>query len=91
MNQFRILRKDEVLNTVGLGKTNLYCLTKAGLFPPPISLGGSRAIGYIEHEVIAVMAARAAGYTNDRVRSLVCKLVEQRQEHLSELLLDLCA
>ena len=91
MSQFRILRKDEATNTTALSKSNLNVLTKAGLFPPLISLGGSRAVGYIEHEVVAVMTARAAGYDNDKIHALVTSLVEQRKDRLNELLLDLCA
>jgi len=46
----RILRKPEVLETVGLGNTALYELISDGEFPRPIQLS-KRSVGWLESEV----------------------------------------
>ena len=45
-----ILRRDEVLKRIGLGKSCLYELQARGEFPRSISLGG-RIVGWLESEV----------------------------------------
>ena len=45
-----ILRRDDVLKKVGLGKSCLYELQARGEFPRSISLGG-RSVGWLEAEV----------------------------------------
>lgn len=91
MTKLRILRKSEVLDSIGVSNTTLHALINNSLFPPSISLGGSRCIGFLEHEVNAVMIARSANYDNERIKDLVEKLLEQREEVLNELLVTLCA
>lgn len=51
----------------------MYLEQAAGLFPTPIALG-ARSVGWIEAEVVTVLAARAAELTNDQVRALVADL-----------------
>jgi len=87
----KILRKSDVIANTGISNTVLYGLIADGLFPPVISLGGSRSVGFIEYEVNTVMVARSTGYDNDKIKGLVTRLIEQRQEVLNELLLQLCA
>ena len=48
-----------------------------GLLPPPVSLGG-RASAFLAHELDAVAIARARCATDDEVRALVTRLVEER-------------
>ncbi|WP_084813532.1 helix-turn-helix transcriptional regulator [Desulfogranum japonicum] len=48
----RILRMDQVLERVGLGKSTIYERIKEGTFPRQIKLG-QRAVGWLEHEVDA--------------------------------------
>jgi prophage regulatory protein len=91
MRNIRVLRKPETINTTGISSTVLYSLSAEGLFPPLVCLGGKRAVGYIEHEVNAVMIARANSYTDDQIKELVIKLIDQRKGWLDELLQGLCA
>ena len=77
--QIKINRKPEVLEATGFKKSTLYTRIKAGLMPPPISLGGLRAVGWIEHEVQAVLAAMCSGSSQDEIKLLVQKLISQRQ------------
>lgn len=48
-----------------------------GLLPPPIPLGG-RAAAFIADELVAVVAARAHGATDEDIRALVKRLVTGR-------------
>lgn len=86
----KILRKPEACALSGLSNTSIFEQTKAGLFPPVIKLG-ARAAGFLEHEVIAVVTARAAGHTNEQIKSLVNSLVIQRQSAANHLLKKLVA
>ncbi|MBN2701181.1 MAG: AlpA family transcriptional regulator [Methylothermaceae bacterium] len=54
----KILRRPEVLDRVGVGRTTLYDLIKNEGFPEPRKLGG-RAVGWIEEEVNEWIASRA--------------------------------
>jgi prophage regulatory protein len=47
----RILRLQQVVATVGLGRSSIYAKIQNGSFPPPIKLGGARASGWLSTEV----------------------------------------
>jgi len=53
-----ILRRRQVEKRVGLTRSPLYARIKAGTFPPPVKLGNSRAVGWLEHEIDAWLAAQ---------------------------------
>ena len=53
---FNILRLPEVLAMIGIGKTALYEHIKNGTFPAPIKIGGGRASGWIDTEIIQWLA-----------------------------------
>ena len=74
----RIIRKPEALDKLGLSKSTLHIRIKDGLLPPPIPLGG-RAVGFIEHEIEATLAALVSGQSNEKIQQLVKSLVEKRQ------------
>ena len=86
-----IIRRGEVIARTGINKTKLNELIVGGVFPPAISQGGGRAVGFIESEVDAVMLARASALSDKEIKSLVIKLVELRAQRFDEMLLDLCA
>lgn len=52
-----ILRLPQVKNRCGLGRSCIYEKISRGEFPRPISLG-ARAVGWLESEVDAWLAAR---------------------------------
>ena len=56
-NALSILRRRQVEQRVGLTRSPLYARIRAGTFPKPISLG-SKAVGWLEHEVDAWLAAQ---------------------------------
>jgi prophage regulatory protein len=66
----KILRKPETCNVAGMSNTSLFEQTRAGIFPPPISLG-ARAVGFIAHEIQTVLAARTVGKSDDEIRQIV--------------------
>ena len=77
--KFQIIRRPELLKQYGFSNTTLHNRIKAGLMPSPLSLGGLRAVGWLEHELNAVLAAMIAGKSEDHIRALVSHLVDQRK------------
>jgi prophage regulatory protein len=75
----KILRIRDTLERTGLSRTPLYEGVASGLFTRPIKVGGSRAAGWPEHEVAAVVSARVAGAPDVEVRALVERLHDERR------------
>jgi prophage regulatory protein len=59
-------------------KTGWHAGVKAGVLPPPFYLSQRCAVVF-DHELASIVAARAAGRTNDEVRALVVRMVAARQ------------
>jgi predicted DNA-binding transcriptional regulator AlpA len=76
----RIQRQPEVLDQFSFKKSTLYNLINDGLMPSPISLGGLRAVGWIEHETRAVLLALCAGKPPEEIKQLVAELESKRSE-----------
>lgn len=75
----QVIRKPQVLNMLGISKSNFHNKINAGLLPKNISLG-DKAVGYLKHEFQAVLGAMAAGKNTDEIKALVKLLIAQRQE-----------
>jgi prophage regulatory protein len=73
-----ILRLPVIKTSTGLSRSTIYLRIAQELFTKPVSLGG-RAVGWPEHEVAALNAARIAGKSNTEVRELVLKLESARK------------
>lgn len=58
-NRQRIIRKPELLNTVGLSDPTIWRMEKDGKFPKRLRLGGN-SCGWLESEVNGWLADRAA-------------------------------
>lgn len=57
----KLIRLPETLAKTGLSRTRLYEAVSAGTFPKPVKLGpDARAIGFVETEIDAWIAARIA-------------------------------
>lgn len=54
-----ILKLPQVRQATGLSRSSIYAFVKKGTFPKPIKLG-EKAVGWIEGEVSAWVAARAS-------------------------------
>lgn len=75
--QTLIIRRHELLKRFGISNNSLYTKINEGTLPPPISLG-SRAVGWLEHELDSVLAAMAIGKSQAEIKSLVKDLIHQR-------------
>jgi prophage regulatory protein len=84
-SNLKIVRRPETRNIFGISNTSLFEQTKEGLFPPPISIG-ARAVGFIYHEIQAILAARSVGKSDDEIREIVKALIKQRETSANELL-----
>jgi len=81
----KVIRKSEAICLAGLSKTSIYEQSRSGLFPKPISLG-ARAVGYLEHEVLTLIAARSVGKSDNEIREIVKALILQREISANDLL-----
>lgn len=54
----RILRRPKVEDLTGLSRSTIYERIKAGTFPAPIRLDSAKAVGWIEAEIEAWIAAQ---------------------------------
>ncbi|MBA6251805.1 AlpA family transcriptional regulator [Colwellia sp. MB3u-55] len=77
-NKLKLIRKVEVLALTCMSKSTLHLKLKDGLYAPSISIG-DRAVAFIEHEILAVIAAQIQGRSKEEIRLLVKELVAQRQ------------
>lgn len=89
-NDSYILRKPEISSITGLNNTSQFYHIKDGLLPPYIKLG-ARSVGLMKFEVDAVMAARAAEHTDEQIKALVRRLVDQRKQSANAILKSLVA
>jgi prophage regulatory protein len=56
----RVLRLREVEQTTGIRRSTIYESMEAGTFPRPIKVG-PRAVGWLEHEIVAWLESRTRG------------------------------
>lgn len=77
-------RKPWVLKQLKCSNSTLYNRMDNKLFVPPVSLCG-RMVAWIESEVNSILAAMAAGKSNDEIKELVSILVEQRKSIMEDL------
>jgi predicted DNA-binding transcriptional regulator AlpA len=74
----RHLRYREAMDMTGVKKTVFFDRIKQGLLPKPIDgVAGKRLI---ESEVMEVMRAREAGWSDDRIKALVSGLAAERAQ-----------
>jgi prophage regulatory protein len=75
----RILRLPAVIDRYGKSRSSIYDDMARGLFPRPISLG-TRACGWPENELDAIIRARIAGKSAEDIRHLVAEIVARRRQ-----------
>ncbi|RYZ88599.1 MAG: AlpA family phage regulatory protein [Proteobacteria bacterium] len=73
-----ILRLPAVLRERGRSRSAHYQDIHNQLFTKQVYIG-PRSVGWPEHEVLALNAARIAGKTDDEIRALVMKLEAARK------------
>ena len=84
----RIERKPAVLSRTGMSHATLYRRIREDLFPPGVTLG-NRSVGWLAHEVDAMLHAFASGKTTDELQAIVKKLIEKRQTQATQFSGDL--
>ena len=60
MEQQRFIRLPEVKSVTGLSRSTIYSLVGNGTFPRQVSIGGGRAIGWLESEIQGWIGERVA-------------------------------
>lgn len=75
----RFRRRKQIEADTGMPRSTLYDAIRRGVWPPPIRLGAN-SVAWLDHESQAVIAARAAGKSDDQIRGLVKELVAARSE-----------
>jgi prophage regulatory protein len=68
--QDQLIRMPQVREICPLSRPSLYRLIREGKFPPPISLGGGRAVAWLRREV------------DDFVRQRIAERAGERNEHV---------
>lgn len=76
---YAILRLPAVLRARGRSRSTHYLDIERGLFTHPVSIG-ARAVGWPEHEVVALNSARIAGASVSEIRALVQALEARRRK-----------
>lgn len=59
-DELRLIRLDEVMRKIGMGRSWVYAKVAEGTFPQPVSFGG-RAVAWLESEVDGWIRAQVAG------------------------------
>jgi len=72
-----------VLEARGCGHSSLYVEIQEGLWTPPVRVG--RASRWPRHERQTLIAARIAGATEEQLRALVRRLLEQRKAMMPQI------
>ncbi len=75
---YTLLRLPAVLKARGRSRSSHYADIKQGLFTRQVNLG-VHCVGWPEHEVMVLNAARIAGRTEQEIRSLVQHLEARRK------------
>lgn len=73
-----VVKQHSVLKQFAFSKSTFFTQINQGLMPKPISLG-CRAVGYLQHELDAVLSSRIAGMNNEQIKELVQSLMANCQ------------
>jgi|TARA_R110001583_G_scaffold17299_1_gene70114 prophage regulatory protein len=81
----KVLKKPEIKVITTDGNTAQFEKIRDGLLPPYFNLG-KRSVGLFEHECLTIVAARAAGKSDDEIRQIVKALIKHRESSVNDLL-----
>lgn len=79
-NSPRIIRRQEVLDLIGLSNTTIHNRIHEGLFPPPFSLGGN-SVGWLNTEIMQIQNAIVSSLPEKDIKLLVKEITEARQQN----------
>jgi len=77
--RLKIVRARDARLQFGIGTSTLYEWIARGIMTPGIPLG-VRSVGWPQHELDQIAAARIAGWTDNDIRELVQDLVAARTQ-----------
>ena len=77
MSTYKILRRSQVLESLGISSSTLDRRINDGLFPPPVPIS-LRSRGWPEHEVQAILRNVIGGSEGEALRSTVSDLISKR-------------
>jgi predicted DNA-binding transcriptional regulator AlpA len=79
-----LLRLSDCINMTCRSRSMIYSDIKKGLFPQPFKLGGENSRGsfFLQQEINQLILARASGYTDQQIKSMLSKAHTQRSEIL---------
>ena len=75
---FTIIRRKQLEQRMGIGRSTIYLRISQSLITSPVSLGAN-SVGWPLHEIDAIIAARVAGKSDDEIRLLVSELETARK------------
>ncbi len=73
-----IIRRKQLEQRMGIGRSTIYLRINQSLITSPVSLGAN-SVGWPEHEIDAILAARIAGKSDDEIKVLVSELEAARK------------
>lgn len=73
-----LIRRKQLEQRMGIGRSTIYLRINQSLITPPVSLGAN-SVGWPEHEINAIIAARVAGKSDDEIKVLVSELEAARK------------
>ena len=76
---YTIKRAKDARAQFGIAQSTFYDWQERGLMPPGIALG-IRSVGWPEHELNALAAARIRGASEDEIKALVRDLIAARAD-----------
>lgn len=76
-NPITIIRRKQLEQRMGLGRSTIYLRISQSLITSPVSLG-AHSVGWPLHEIDAIIAARVAGKSDDEIKTLVSELEAAR-------------
>ena len=77
-NQYAIIRRKLVESRTGYSRSTIYLKMSEGFLPSNIKMGAN-SVGWLEHEINAIIAARVAGKSDDEIKVLVSELEAARK------------
>lgn len=81
----KLIKLPRVSDLSALQTTKIYDSVNKGLFPSPVKIA-ARSVAWPEAEVMALVAARIAGKTDEEIRKLVADLKAARAQALPQQL-----
>jgi prophage regulatory protein len=71
-------RLKQVVAVIGMSRSSVWQMVKDGYLPAPVRIG-ARAVAWPSWEICKIIDAQVAGFGPEAIKTLVCRLSEERQ------------